>query len=88
MGPVVSSNMSWSSNTEHMVCRANKKLSILRRLKRLGPTTENLLDLYIKQVKSMMEFAVPVRHSSITGEQRLEIERIQKSAFHIILGDH
>ena len=30
---------------------------------------------------------VPVWHPSITGEQRLEIERVQKSAFHIILGE-
>ena len=28
-----------------------------------------------------------VWHSSITGEQRLDLERIQKLAFHIILGE-
>ena len=30
---------------------------------------------------------MPVWHSSLTGEDRLNIERIQKSPLHIILGD-
>ena len=34
----------------------------------------------------MLEFAVPVWHRSITGVDRLRLERIQKSALHIILG--
>ena len=53
----------------------------------MGATQEDLLDIYTKQVRSILEFAVPVWHSSITGEERLGIERIQKTAFHIILGE-
>ena len=87
LGLVVSSDMSWSANTAHMVTRCNKKLWILRRLKRLGANNEDLLDIFIKQVRSILEYAVQVWHPSITGEQRLEIERVQKSAFHIILGE-
>ena len=87
LGLVVSSDMSWSANTGYIVTRCNKKLWILRRLKRLGATCEDLLDVYTKQVRSILEYAVPVWHPSLTGEQRLELERIQKSAFHIILGE-
>ena len=87
LGLVIRSDMSWQSNTEHMVKRCNSKLWILRRLKRLGATQEDLLDIYSKQVRSILEYAVPVWHSSITGEQNLAIERIQKIALHIILGE-
>ena len=38
-------------------------------------------------IQSILEFAVPVWHSSLTGEDRLNIGRIQKSALRIILGD-
>jgi hypothetical protein len=68
------------------VGRANKKLWILKRLKKLGADQEDLLDVYTKQVRSICEFAAPVWHSSLTGEDRLGIERIEKSALHIILG--
>ena len=40
-----------------------------------------------KQVRSILEYAAPVCHSSISGEDRLKIERVQKSALHIILGE-
>ena len=46
-----------------------------------------MLDVYFKQVRSILEFAVPVWNSSLTGENILQIERIQKTALHIILGD-
>ena len=64
-----------------------QKLWIFRRLKKLGADQEDLIDVYIKQVRSLLEYAVPVWHPSLTGEDRLELERIQKSAFCIILGD-
>ena len=67
--------------------RANSKLWFLRRLKILGVNREDLKDVYTKQIRSILEFAVPVWHSSLTGEDRLNIGRIQKSALHIILGD-
>lgn len=87
LGLVISSDMSWSSNTEDLVTRGNKKLWILRRLKKFGANHEDLIDIYIKQIRSILEYAVSVWHPSLTGEDRLDIERIQKSTFHIILGD-
>ena len=70
-----------------MVKKANKRLWIIRRLKYLGAKDSDLVDVYIKQIRSLMELAVPVWHSGITKAEQIEIERIQKSAAHIILGD-
>ena len=60
---------------------------MLRRLKQLGANREELLDVYIKQVRSVLELAVPVWHSSITLVEKCDIERVQRAALHIILGD-
>ena len=87
LGVMVRSDLSWSSNTNYIVKRANSKLWILRRLKKLGADEEDLKEIYIKQIRSILEFAVPVWHSSLTGLDRLEIERVQKSAMHVIFGD-
>ena len=87
LGVVLSSDLSWSANTEYIVTRATKKLWFLRRLKNLGANEDDLTEVYIKQIRSILEFAVPVWHSSLTGEDRLQIERVQKCALHIILGD-
>ena len=44
-----------------------------------------LFDVYIKDIHSILEMAVPVWHSSLTKQQSSDIERIQKVAFRIIL---
>ena len=46
-----------------------------------------VLDIYIKQVRSILELAVPAWQGAITQAERDEIERVQKAAFHIVLGD-
>ena len=55
LGVVLRSDLSWSSNTEYMVKRAYKKLWCLRRLKKLGANHADLLDVYFKQIRSILE---------------------------------
>ena len=45
-----------------------------------------LLEVHKKQVRSILEFAIPVWASSITVEESKQIERVQKCALSIILG--
>ena len=59
---------------------------MIKRLKNLGASEEQLLDVYTKQVRSLLEVAVPVWHSSLTLSDKLDIERVQKASLQIILG--
>ena len=59
----------------------------LRRLKKLNLDPFKIFDVYTKEVRSLLELAVPVWHSGLTKHQSTQIERIQKAAFHIILDD-
>ena len=43
--------------------------------------------MYVKQVRCLLELAVPAWHGSISQVERTDIERVQKCALHIILGD-
>ena len=87
LGLILRSDMKWTSNTKNLVSRANKKLWIIRRLKYLGANVTDLLDIYMKQVRSILELAVPAWSGSITLAEQIDIERVQKSAAHIILGE-
>ena len=44
-----------------------------------------LYDVYTKEIRSILELAVPVWHSSLTQKETKSIESIQKLAFKIIL---
>lgn len=79
------SDLKWSSNTLHMTGKAYQRLWILRRLKNLRAEVPDLKEVYIKQIRPLIEYAVPVWGSSITRNEILDIERVQKSALKIII---
>ena len=58
LGVKLCSDLSWQANTEYIVQRANRKIWCLRRLKKLGAMEEDLVDVYCKQVRSLLEHAV------------------------------
>ena len=45
-----------------------------------------MYDVYTKEVRSILELAVPVWHSGLTKTQSKDIERIQRISFQIMLG--
>ena len=59
---------------------------MLRNLKKLGASIPELVDIYSKQCRSIIELAVPVWHSGLTKSESKQIENVQKTAFKIILG--
>ena len=59
----------------------------LRRMKVLDLDPSIILDVYIKEIRSIVELAVPAWHSGLTLKQRSDIERVQKVAVAIILSD-
>ena len=61
---------------------------MIKRLKKLNCPTEDLVDAYIKQVRSIMEMACPVWHPALTKADSTALERVQKSALAIILGEN
>ena len=60
---------------------------MLRRLKGLGATESEMLDVYMKQVRSVLELAVPVWQPALTQQEVKQIERVQRCALYIILGE-
>ena len=67
--------------------RAYKKIWILRRLKALGAGPKELVDLYVKQIRCLLELAAPAWHGSLTQAEKVDIERVQKCALRIIFGN-
>ena len=76
MGVVLSSDMKWDANTANMTTKAYSRVWMLRRLKTLGTEKSDLFDVYIKQVGSILEFAVPVWQPSLTLADKANLERV------------
>ena len=88
LGVKIQSDLKWAENTNYIVSRASNKLWLLRRMKRVGLEPEIIVDTYIKEIRSLLELAVPVWHSGLTVQQSDQIESIQKCAVSIVLNDY
>ena len=86
LGVIITSDMKFTKNTEYIIKKGFRRIWMLRRLKNLGASCENLVEVYIKQIRSVLELAVPVWHSSLTVADRVGIERVQRAALQVILG--
>ena len=85
LGLIIQSDLRWNLNTEYICSKASTKLWLLRRLKRLDFDQELLLDFYKKEIRCLLEYAVPVWYSGITLEQSKAIEAIQRYSVSIIM---
>ena len=86
LGVIITSDLKWHENTNHITTKAFGRIWMLKRLKNMGASRKVLLDVYCKQVRSVVEFAAVVWTSGLTLENSMRIERVQKSAFAVILG--
>ena len=87
LGIVITADLKWSQNTEFICKRAYKKMWTLRRMKVLDIEPYVILDVYQKEIRSVLELAVPAWHSGLTQKQSSDIERVQRVAVSIILSD-
>ena len=62
-------------------------MELLRRVSAFSPSDEDMKTLYILFIRSLLEQSAPVWHSSLTEQDSAAIERVQKSAVRIILGN-
>ena len=87
LGTIISRDLRWDLNTAHIVKKANSKMELLRRVASFSTSVEELKNIYVLFIRSQLEQSAVVWHSSLTEKNKNDLERVQKSAFKIILGD-
>ena len=87
LGCVITSDLKFHKNTEHMVKKAYARMTLLHKLYSFKVATDDLVNIYILYIRSLVEQNVAVWNSTITQEEVEDIERVQKVAVRIILKD-
>ena len=87
LGVHFTSNLKWQKHIDETTRKAYKKIWIIKRLAQLGASEAILSDTYCKQVRSQLEYCVPVWHPSLTVDQSEQLERVQSASLRVILGD-
>jgi len=84
LGINLDASLSWTTHINIIVSKASKRLYFLKQLRRAGVRPHQLLLFYTSVIRSVLEYAFPVWHYSITHAQSEQLESIQKRAIHII----
>ena len=88
LGVIVSSDLKWEKNTNHIIKNANKMMKMLHIASKFTRNQVHLENIYKTFVRSRLEYASTLWHSSLTVANRNDIERIQKSAMKVIFKDN
>ena len=87
LGLILTNDLKWGTNTDYICKKAYKKMWTLKMLKVLDVEPLVILDVYLKEIRSILELAVPAWHSGLTQKQEADIERVQRVAVNVILSD-
>ena len=88
LGTHITNDLKWDLNTKHIVKKSNARMQLLRKVASFGASQEDMLHIYTLFVRSALEHSSSVWHRNLTLENETDLERVQKSAFRIILKNH
>ena len=87
LGIWLSEDLSWAKNSKEICIKAYSRMSMITKLKYVGVKTEDLIDIYILYIRSVVEYCSVAYHSRLTQADSDKLERIQRTCLKVILGD-
>ena len=76
---VTSSDLNWNTNTKHSIQKVNKRIIFLKKIISFGATPEETVHIWTLYCCSILEQSSVVWFSSLSSENRTDIERTQNN---------
>ena len=87
LGVWITTWLDWQKNTDEIVKKSFARLSLITKLKYIGTSITDLIDVYVLFIRSLLEYCSTVWHSTLTVDQSNSIENVQKVCLKVILGN-
>ena len=84
LGVWLSDDLTWHTHMDEIHKKACKRIFYIVMMRRAGYSKDEMIRAYASIIRSLLEYAAPVWHSSITLEQGRLLESIQKRVLKII----
>ena len=85
LGTIITSDLKWDKNTNNIIKKSYAKMELIRKLSGFGAPISDLKTIYLTYIRSQCEQSINVWHSGLTNQNEIDLERVQKVAFKIIL---
>ena len=86
LGVWITDDLKWDKHISETCKKAYPRIRMLTKLKYVGTSYEDLIDIYCKFIRSLTEYASTSFHSSLTQKLENKLEAIQKTSLRVILG--
>ena len=87
LGTIITDDLKWRRNTEYLAKKANQRMKMLHIASKFTSKYSDLKTIYKLFIRSILEQSAVVWHSSLNIKDSDELERVQKSATKIIMGN-
>jgi len=87
LGVLLSDNLSWGPHVEYLLNKCAQRLYLLVLLRRAGVKNQDILRIYTSMVRSVLEYACQVWHTSLTKGQADQLESVQRRALRLVYPD-
>ena len=84
---MLSNKLDWSDHCEYLHTKGSQRLYLLVLLRRAGVPDHDILWIYTSMIRSVLEYAAPVWHTSLSQEQSERLESVQKRALRVVYPD-
>ena len=84
LGVIISQDLTWQLHIDDITTKASQRLYFIILLKCAGIEPHHLVKIYTTIIRSVIEYACQVWHTSLTIRQTNQLESIQKRAMRIV----
>ena len=85
LGTIIENDLSWNENTDNIIKRVNKRMLLIKKIHSFGASTRDMVFLWTLYCRSILEQSAIVWSSSLTKQNKNDLERTQKSFAKLIL---
>ena len=85
LGTIVRSDLSWDDNCNLLIKKVNARMQLLRGVQGFGASTAEMVHLWTVFCRSVLEQSCAVWNSSLTQENKDDLERTQKTFAKLVL---
>ena len=88
LGTVITDRLTWDRNTEELVKKGYKQMHLLHAAAAFTSNRKELKYIFLTFVRSIIEQSAVVWHSSLSLKNMSDLERVQKAAVRVIMGNN
>ena len=85
LGTIITDKLTWNENCDELISKINKRMLLLKKILSFGATIEEMVHLWIIYCRSALEKCAVVWSSSLSQQNKDDLERTQKVFAKLVL---